>query len=105
MMQMNKSLKVAVISGLALILSHGIALTQQASDADEKSKVMFVLDGSNSMWGQIDGTAKISIAKDVMTNLIKDLDPDINMGLMAYGHREKDNCSDIEVMALPGPVD
>jgi Ca-activated chloride channel family protein len=105
MMQMNKSLKVAVISGLALILSHGMALTQQASDADEKSKVMFVLDGSNSMWGQIDGTAKISIAKEVMTNLIKDLDPDINMGLMAYGHREKDNCSDIEVMALPGPVD
>ncbi|MEO9457420.1 MAG: VWA domain-containing protein [Lentilitoribacter sp.] len=102
---MNKSFKTAIISGLALILSHGMALTQQASDGAEKNKVMFVLDGSNSMWGQIDGTAKISIAKEVMTNLIKDLDPDINMGLMAYGHREKDNCSDIEVMALPGPVD
>lgn len=104
-MQMNKSLKTAVISGLALILSHGMALTQQASDAAEKSKVMFVLDGSNSMWGQIDGVAKISIAKDVMTDLITNLDPNTQMGLMAYGHRKKNECSDIEVLALPGPVD
>lgn len=81
------------------------ATSQQADNATEKSEVMFVLDGSNSMWGQIDGTAKISIAKDVMTDLITNLDPNVNMGLMAYGHRRKNDCKDIEVMALPSPVD
>ena len=37
------------------------SLTVAASD----NRVMFILDGSNSMWGQIDGTAKISGVKDI----------------------------------------
>ncbi|MEW7007446.1 vWA domain-containing protein [Lentilitoribacter sp. EG35] len=102
---MNRFLTTAAISGLALVSSLGMASSQQAEDPDEKNKVMFVLDGSNSMWGQIDGTAKISIAKDVMTDLIANLDPTMEMGLMAYGHRKKNECGDIEVLALPGPVD
>lgn len=85
--------------------SHTVALSQQVTAANDQGKVMFVLDGSNSMWGQIDGVAKISIAKDVMTDLITNLDPNMQMGLMAYGHRKKDHCGDIEVLALPGPVD
>lgn len=76
-----------------------------AQDAAANDRVMFVLDGSNSMWGQIDGVAKISIAKDVMVDLITDWDDNIDMGLMIYGHRRKDDCSDIEVVAMPGSVD
>ncbi|WP_162651900.1 VWA domain-containing protein [Lentilitoribacter sp. Alg239-R112] len=98
---MNRLLKTSIIGGIALLSSAGFATSQQIEQANE---VMFILDGSNSMWGQIKGTAKISIAKDVMTDLITNLDPDINMGLMAYGHRRKNDCKDIEVLALPGPV-
>lgn len=73
--------------------------------AEPQNNVIFVLDGSNSMWGQIDGTAKISIAKDVMTDLITDWDESVPAGLMIYGHRRKGDCQDIETVALPGQAD
>lgn len=98
---MNRFLKTSIIGGIALLSTVGFATSQQTEQANE---VMFILDGSNSMWGQINGTSKISIAKNVMTDLITNLDPNINMGLMAYGHRRKNDCKDIEVLALPGPV-
>ncbi|MGK7654158.1 vWA domain-containing protein [Roseovarius sp. B08] len=64
--------------------------------------VMVVFDGSNSMWGQIDGTAKIEIARDVIDNLLGDWTDDRSVGLMAYGHRSRGDCTDIEVIVEPG---
>jgi Ca-activated chloride channel family protein len=63
---------------------------------------MIVFDGSNSMWGQIEGTAKIVIARDLMENLLGDWVDDRSVGLMAYGHRTRGDCSDIEVLVEPG---
>ena len=48
------------------------------------------------MWGQIKGKAKIVIAKEVMSDLIQDLPSDLQVGLMVYGHRQKDDCNDVE---------
>lgn len=76
----------------------------QAQELPE-NRVMFVLDGSNSMWGQINGTAKISIAKDVMVDLVNDWDENIPVGLMIYGHRRKNDCRDIELVSSPGNLD
>lgn len=70
----------------------------------KSAPVMFVLDGSNSMWGRIEGTAKIAIAKDVLTALLYEWDAEQSLGLMVYGHRKKDDCSDIETIAVPGQV-
>jgi Ca-activated chloride channel family protein len=67
--------------------------------------MVMILDGSGSMWGQIEGTAKITIAKDVMNELIDDLPGDLNVGLTAYGHRRKGDCRDVEQLMPPGPVD
>lgn len=78
------------------------AVQAQQSPTGPKNNVMFVLDGSNSMWGQIEGTAKISIAKDVMTDLISNWDEGVPVGMIIYGHRRKDDCQDIETVALPG---
>ena len=61
-------------------------------------KVLLILDGSGSMWGQLDGKAKIVVAKDVMADVIKDLPEGVKLGLMAYGHRRKGDCDDIEVL-------
>ena len=69
-----------------------------AAAADEN--VMVVFDGSNSMWGQIDGVAKIEIARGVMENLLGDWVDDRQVGLMAYGHRQRGDCSDIEAWCL-----
>ncbi|MCV6598742.1 MAG: VWA domain-containing protein [Mangrovicoccus sp.] len=64
--------------------------------------VMVVFDGSNSMWGQIEGTAKIEIAREVMDNLLGDWSTERNVGLMAYGHRRQGDCTDIELLVEPG---
>ena len=61
-----------------------------------------MLDASGSMWGQIDGTAKIEIAQSVVGDLLTTLDLDQALWLTVYGHRVKGDCSDIETLVLPG---
>lgn len=65
---------------------------------------VFILDCSGSMWGQIDGTAKITIAKDVLTQLINDLPDDTQVGLYAYGHRQEGDCADVEQLTALRPI-
>ncbi len=66
--------------------------------AEGGSDLLFLLDGSGSMWGQIDGVAKITTAKRALSGLIGDLAPDTNVGLMAYGHRREGDCTDTEIL-------
>jgi Ca-activated chloride channel family protein len=80
----------------------GLLLTSAHAAERLEPTAMLVLDGSGSMWGQIDGVAKISIAQDVLTDLLETLPADQALGLTAYGHRIKGNCADIEVMVAPG---
>jgi Ca-activated chloride channel family protein len=87
-----------------LVCCAGGAHAQQAADGPN-GRVMMILDGSNSMWGRLQGEPKISIAKEVMTDLITDWDDDVPLGLMIYGHRRKKDCQDIELVALPGKAD
>lgn len=60
------------------------------------ARTILVLDASGSMWGQIGGEAKITIAQRVIGTLLDQLPEDEALGLYAYGHREKGNCGDIE---------
>ena len=60
------------------------------------NNLIFILDASGSMWGQVGGTAKITIAKEVLTGLIQELPDDTVVGLVAYGHRRKGDCNDVE---------
>jgi len=80
-------------------LAAGLALG--ASQAMAEDDVMVVFDGSNSMWGQIDGTAKIEIARSVMDKLLGEWTADRQVGLMAYGHRRRGDCTDIETLIAP----
>jgi hypothetical protein len=66
---------------------------------------MMILDGSGSMWGQIDGTPKIEIARDAIGRMLADWPEARSLGLMAYGHRREGDCDDIETLLSPGPVD
>ena len=73
--------------------------------AEEGSRVILVLDASGSMWGQIDGKSKMEIAKDVVGRVVGAWKPENELGLVAYGHREKGSCEDIEVLREPGTLD
>lgn len=80
----------------ALALSAGGAL------ADSPATII-VMDGSGSMWGQIGGRTKLEIARETVTDVLGRIPPGQHLGLMAYGHRERGNCADIELMVPPAP--
>jgi hypothetical protein len=55
------------------------------------TQIDLIFDASNSMWGQIDGKAKIEIAREAMSELLKEFEPkkNIYLGLRIYGHLNK----------------
>ncbi len=67
--------------------------------------ILFILDASGSMWGEVEGRDKIAIAKEVMTELIRELPDRSRVGLVAYGHRRKGDCSDVEELVPVSPLD
>lgn len=53
------------------------------------------------MWGQIDGRTKLEIARETVAQVLGTIPAEQEIGLMAYGHRERGNCADIELMVPP----
>lgn len=100
--QSLKILNFVFMGGAALSLTAANAHAEEAEPTSQS--VMMVLDGSGSMWGQIDGTAKIEIARDVIGDLLGTWNENVELGVMAYGHRQKGQCSDIETLVNVGPV-
>lgn len=80
------------VSTLAAAL---ISTTMMTTAASANSDMLFILDGSGSMWGQIEGVAKIQTAKDTMSKLMDDMPSDARIGLMTYGTRDKQSCKDV----------
>ena len=72
-------------------------------EARAEGRSIIVLDASGSMWGQIDGRPKLEIARAALAKVLDDLPAGSEVGLMAYGHREKGSCEDIELLVPPGP--
>lgn len=64
-------------------------------------RTIIVLDASGSMWGQIDGKPKLEIARQSLRAVLQSLPADKELGLMAYGHRQKGSCEDIELIVPP----
>ncbi len=82
------------------ILAAALALLT-ATAAQAADRAIIVLDASGSMWGQIDGKPKLEIAREALRSVLKTIPADTELGLMAYGHREKGSCSDIELVVPP----
>jgi Ca-activated chloride channel homolog len=87
-----------VLVKLFTVLSLSLLFAAGAIGA-EKSIIVF--DASGSMWAQIDGKTRIEIARETIRNVIGTLPADKEIGLMAYGHREKGSCTDIELLVAP----
>lgn len=71
----------------------------------EMPEVMFILDGSGSMWGSAGKTRKIEAAKEVMAKVVLALPDGVNVGLTVYGHRRKGDCGDVEIIIPSGSTD
>jgi len=87
-----------LLAGISLALS--LILTPSAHAQD--GKTILVLDASGSMWAQIADGHKISVAQEVINDLLDTLPPEEELGLLTYGHRRKGDCGDIELMVPPG---
>ncbi len=73
-------------------------------------QIELILDGSGSMWADIDGQPKITVAKQVMTEVIDSLPDDSEVALRVYGHRvdpanRRQACQDSELLFPLGKVD
>jgi len=88
----------------ALLLGQEMGMQQCRASAIEAENIVFILDASGSMAGQMEGRSKMEIAKEVLSSLIQDLPEGVNVGLVAYGHRKKSDCSDVEELAALGPL-
>lgn len=91
--------------GICFVLAiSGQALSQNRvqQKVPEKTRILFVLDGSGSMeaiWG---GQSKMDVAKNILTKLIDSLriNNDLELGLRVYGHRfsrQANNCQDSQL--------
>jgi Ca-activated chloride channel homolog len=85
----------------SLFASASVALASSLS-AQEAGNTILVFDASGSMWGQIDGKPKITIAQEVINGLLGSIPANQSLGLTAYGHRRKGDCGDIETLVAPG---
>ena len=65
--------------------------------------VEIVVDASRSMWGQIHGEAKMSIAKDILEDVSYWYPEDLNLALRAYGSRSPSDSNDCADSALLVP--
>ncbi|MCB0317108.1 MAG: VWA domain-containing protein [Bdellovibrionales bacterium] len=107
MLTLNRTITLGVVSLLSSLVFCTLNL-YAAGEADQvnsqRSKAIVVLDASGSMWGQIEGKTKIEIARDVVGDFLDNLSPNLDLGLVAYGHRKKGDCDDIESLIEPSPV-
>jgi len=62
------------------------------------SPIIFIYDASGSMWGQMQGKTKMEIASDVLSNSVGKLPQNQDIGFVAYGHRKKGDCEDVEFL-------
>lgn len=77
------------------------ALLSGLASASAADRAIIVLDASGSMWGQIGGKPKLEIARAALRSVLTTLPAGAEIGLMAYGHRDKASCSDIELIVPP----
>jgi Ca-activated chloride channel family protein len=78
-----------------------VAVTALAVPALAADKAMIILDASGSMWAQINGVSRIEMARDSLKQVLAGVPSDLELGFMAYGHRSKGDCNDIETLVEP----
>ncbi len=71
--------------------------------AEGPPAAIIVFDGSGSIWGELglEKRSKFDIAREVLRASLAKTGKDSRIGLMAFGHRRKGDCSDVEMVVPP----
>ncbi|TPL85369.1 VWA domain-containing protein [Mesorhizobium sp. B2-3-13] len=86
---------------LARSFAAAILLLSTTTFGFAANKIIIILDASGSMWAQIDGKPKLEIARESLRTVLQSVPAADEIGFMAYGHREKGSCDDIQLIVPP----
>ena len=78
-----------------------LSLAAQA-DAPKNNNILFIVDASGSMKEKVGEQTRMDAAKEVLGKTLSEMPDNMNLGLMAYGHRTAKDCADIELIAPVG---
>ncbi len=78
---------------------------EEEDNGEAKSHLLFIFDSSESMNDLIDGKeTKLDAAKKALSDFVAILPADLSVGLEVYGHRETEECEDIEIVVPVGKL-
>jgi Ca-activated chloride channel family protein len=92
-------------SAILILVLISAATGVNGQETPPPEDMIFILDASGSMWGQVEGRSKIEVAREVLIGLIRDLPDNARVGLTAYGHRSKGDCRDVEELFPLAPIE
>ena len=92
----------AVFACLFLVCLVSLSMAQPAT-ANETA--VLIIDSSNSMWGQIKRRNKVVIARNALAENFERHQDNLNLGIIAYGHRSRVSCRDIQTIVKPGKIE
>lgn len=89
-----------------VLLANEPASDTTSTKPASQQTTMLILDGSNSMWGQLNGVNKIVTARESIRTLLESAEGNIQFGLLTYGseHQSK-GCTDFELAVKPENYD
>ncbi|KKQ14289.1 MAG: D-amino-acid dehydrogenase [Candidatus Moranbacteria bacterium GW2011_GWF2_36_839] len=70
------------------------ATCDNKNNTNKKKNLVLILDSSGSMAPKIGGKSKIEIAKEAALNFVKNLNEEVNVSIIAYGHKGSNSASD-----------
>jgi Ca-activated chloride channel homolog len=97
---MTNILRTAALVGLLALGLSGFAQNTVQQVVPEKTRILFVLDGSGSMNATWSGDkSRMDVAKEILSRLVDSLrvNPNLELALRVYGHRftrQANNCED-----------
>ncbi len=97
-----------LILGLACLIVSTLSAQEVTQRIPEKTRLLFLLDGSASMYGEWEKTLKIRAAKGLLNDLVDSLrvNKNVELALRIYGHQhtpEERNCEDTRLEVPFGP--
>ena len=101
----NKPCLFGCFFALVLVLCCPPSAPLHAEPNQPGTNTLIILDGSGSMWGKIKDGHKFLIARKALAASTANFDNQLNLGLLAYGHRLRSACQDIQVLKPPAPLD
>ncbi len=87
---------------LCMLASHAWAQMPASTPIKMQVNTLFIVDSSNSMWGEVGGKPKYRYSQSVLDGVMRTLPPDAQLALMAYGHRSKTDCNDVQLISPLG---